>query len=192
MVKVLALDLSIKSCGWALWGDGFNCPRHGVWELADGIEYADRAFVRLSKNIMDLHKLETLTHTAFEEPLPPGKLATGTSTVATIEAQVGLAAQVMRFGAARGVNWSKAPIDRWRKHFIGRTRNPKDVRDGRGRKIWQPTLKDYAMQRCRELEWEPRKHDEADALGILDYTLWRLGIDRPWAYRPSLLLGRVI
>ena len=63
------------------------------------------------------------------------------------------------------------------------------MRDERGRKIRQPTLKDFAMQRCRELDWEPRKHDEADALGILDYTLWRTGIQRPWAYQASLILG---
>lgn len=190
-MRVLALDLSVSSTGWALYELGRENPSYGIWKLADGLDHVDRAFVRLSKHVMDLHKLHALTHVTFEEPLPPGKLATGTSTVETIEAQVGLASQVMRFAAARGVNWSKTPIDRWHKHFIGQIRNPKKQTDERGRKIKQPTLKDLCVARCRELGWSPGRHDAADALGVLDYTLWRLGIDRPWAAQRSLAVGAI-
>jgi hypothetical protein len=188
-MAVLSLDLSVKSTGWALWSPGDNAPTCGIWKLADSIDFVDRAFVRLSKNVMDLHKVTGLTHVVFEEPLPPGKLEGGHTNVETLEAQVGLAAQIMRFGAARGVNWSKASPDRWRKHFIGVTRNPKKQVDDRGRRIKQPTLKDFCVTRCRELGWNPQKHDAADALGLLDYTLWRLGADRPWAQQRTLEVG---
>lgn len=188
-MRVLALDLSVSSTGWALFSAGDLAPTSGIWKLADGIDFADRAFVRLSKNVMDLHKVMGLTHVAFEEPLPPGKLQGGQTNVQTLETQVGLAAQIMRFGAARGVNWSKTSPDRWRKHFLRQTRNPKAIVDERGRKIKQPSLKDIAVARCRELGWNPKKHDAAEACGLLDYTLWRLGADRPWEVQGALEVG---
>lgn len=188
-MHILALDLSVKSTGWALYSAGDGNPTSGIWNLADSIDHVDRAFVRLSKNIMDLHKVVGFTHIAFEEPLPPGILQGGHTSVETIEAQVGLASQVMRFGAARGVNWSKASPDRWRKHFIGQIRAPKKLKDERGRTIKQPTLKDICMARCKDLGWTPQKHDAADALGLLDYTLWRIGADRPWAVQRTLEVG---
>lgn len=182
-IRILALDLSISSTGWAIWSPRLNQPQCGFWKLADGLDYVGHAFVRLSRNVMDQHKLETITHICFEAPLPPGKLATGKTNVETIEAQVGLAAQIKRIGAARGIDWSQVTPDQWHKHFIGQIRNPKVQHDARGRKIKQPTLKDICMARCRELEWSPAKHDEADALGILDYTMWKHGFERPWAPR---------
>jgi hypothetical protein len=43
-----------------------------------------------------------------------------------------------------------------------------------------PDLKAMAMSRCRELGFEPNGHDEAEALGILDYQLSVQGVIPPW------------
>jgi hypothetical protein len=42
-------------------------------------------------------------------------------------------------------------------------------------------LKDYTMERCRQLGLKPRSHDEADAIGLLDYCLHMKGVTPPWA-----------
>ena len=37
-----------------------------------------------------------------------------------------------------------------------------------------------AMSRCREIGFAPLKHDEAEALGLLDYAISVEGIIAPW------------
>lgn len=44
-----------------------------------------------------------------------------------------------------------------------------------------PDLKAMAMRRCRELGFRVNKHDEAEAIGLLDYQLSLDGANRPWA-----------
>jgi hypothetical protein len=41
------------------------------------------------------------------------------------------------------------------------------------------------MTRCRDLGFSPLKHDEAEALGLLDYALSVEGVIAPW--RESIL-----
>lgn len=64
----------------------------------------------------------------------------------------------------------EAPIDTWRKHFIGFTRAPKGMRGNNRRR---QHLKDAAMRACVERDWFVKQDDEADALGILDWALCR-------------------
>lgn len=41
-------------------------------------------------------------------------------------------------------------------------------------------LKDYTFERCYQYGWRPRTDDEADALGILDYACDLQGVIPPW------------
>ena len=76
----------------------------------------------------------------------------------------------MSFGEACGIRWRPVNIAAWRRHFIGSMpRATKSI-----------DLKHLAMQRCRELGFNPAKHDAAEAIGQLDYQLSIEGIVPPW------------
>jgi hypothetical protein len=168
-VSYVALDLSIRSCGWAMWSPGQERPACGTWELASDVSWAARAFCRLHRNLLDLHKLEPIEALTFEEAVPAHKLQGFTNAV-TLAAAAGLAAHAMSFAEALGIQWRSANIAAWRRHFIGKM--------PRGTKT--PDLKHMAMQRCRELGFDVQKHDAAEAAGLLDYQLSLEGIIPPW------------
>jgi hypothetical protein len=94
----------------------------------------------------------------------------GQTNAQTVAAAAGLAAHAMSFGEAIGCRYRAVSIVAWRKHFLGSM--------PRGTKT--PDLKHMAMVRCRELGFEPAKHDEAEALGLLDHQLSLAGIVPPW------------
>jgi hypothetical protein len=165
----LALDLSIRSTGFAWWKEGQAKPVCGTWELAPHINHAARAFVRLHRRLLDLHDLMPIDDIVFEEAVPPHKLH-GNSSAQTIAAAAGLAAHVMSFAEAIGANWRSVSIGAWRKHFVGSM--------PRGTKT--PEWKHLAMMRCREFEIEVLKHDAAEAAGMLDYQVSLEGIVPPW------------
>lgn len=166
----VALDLSIRSTGWAMWSRGQERPAHGTWELAPHIDYAARAYVRLHRSLMGLHRLEPIETLVFEEAIPPFMLH-GQTNADTVAAAAGLAAHAMSFAEAIGCRWRPVGIAAWRRHWIGKL--------PRGTKT--PDLKAMAMRRCRDIGWEVLKHDEAEACGLLDYQLSLDGIVRPWA-----------
>jgi hypothetical protein len=167
-VSYVALDLSLRSCGWAMWGRGQSLPAHGTWALGD-LEHAGRAFVRLHANLLDLHKLDPIKALTFEEAIPAFALH-GNSNAGTIFGAAGLAAHAMSFAEAIGCSYRAVNIAAWRRHFIGSM--------PRGTKT--PDLKHMALKRCRELGIEVIKHDEAEAVGLLDYALSIAGIIPPW------------
>lgn len=165
----VALDLSVKSTGWALWSAGQERPAHGTWELAPSIDYVARAYVRLHKSLLDLQRLGSIETLVFEEAIPAHQLH-GNSNAETIAAAAGLAAHAMSFAEAVGCRWRSVPIAAWRRHWIGK------MPRGTG----TPDLKHMAMKRCRELGFEVIKHDEAEAIGLLDYQLAMDGVVPPW------------
>lgn len=167
-MRVLALDQSILACGWALWETGWDRPRCGVWPLADGLRYADRAFVRLQQNMMGIHREDPLDDIVSEEPILTPK-----DKVEKLVALYGLKAHIMSFSAATGVTHYSVGAARWRRHFIP----PSNCDD------W----KFLAVKRCRELGFDPEDHNAAEACGILDYRVHMLGLQPPWAKAGALL-----
>jgi hypothetical protein len=174
-VSTVALDLSIRSCGWSMWHKGLQRPACGTWELAPHVDYASRAFVRLHKNLFDLHRLDAIETLVFEEAIPPHMLH-GQTNALTVAAAAGLAAHAMSFAEALGIRWRPIGIAAWRRHFIGKM--------PRGTKT--PDLKAMAMRRCRELGFDAIKHDAAEACGLLDYQLSMDGITPPWRVENAL------
>ena len=169
MSAFLALDLSIRSTGYALWSRGMAWPQSGTWELAPHVDHAGRAFVRLHQHLLALHRGNSIGELVFEEAVPAHQLHGNTNAV-TLAAAAGLAAHAMSFAEAIGCRWRSVSIRAWRKHFIGSV--------PRGTKT--PDLKHMTMSRCRELGFEPVKHDEGEAIGLLDYQLGVAGIVPPW------------
>ena len=165
----VALDLSIKSTGFACWEQGQERPVSGTWELAAGLQWSARAYVRLQRNLMDLHRVTPISSILYEDSLPAERLH-GQTNRETLKAAVGLTEHVESFAEAIGAKVRYTNQSSWRRHFLGKMK--------RGTRT--PDLKAMAMQRCRELGFEPRKHDEAEALGILDYDISLAGITPPW------------
>lgn len=147
----------------------------GTWELAAGIEWSARAYCRLQRNLMDLHLSakagggDGLTSILYEDSLPAERLH-GQTSRDTLKAAVGLTEHVESFGEAIGCKTRYTNQSTWRRHFLGSMK--------RGTKT--PDLKRMAMSRCRELGFAPGKHDEAEALGILDFDVHLAGLTPPW------------
>jgi hypothetical protein len=165
----LALDLSVKSTGFALWTEGQALPAAGTWALAPGIEWAPRAFVRLHRNLMDLHSVSPIDEVNFEEAILAVQLR-GFTNAQSLAAAAGLAAHVQSFAEAFGIRHRAVNLTTWRRHFIGKM--------PRGTKT--PDLKQMAMRRCKELGFDVQKHDAAEACGLLDYQVHMAGIRPPW------------
>lgn len=168
-LTVLALDLSVKSTGFALWSSGQTKPVSGTWELAGGIAHAPKAFVRLHRHLRDINDDTPVDLIVFEDPLPPHAVH-GQTSIDVLKASAGLAAHVQSFAEAMGIRCRGVHQQTWRRHFLGAL--PRGVKSA--------DYKHMAMTRCRELGFEPSKHDAAEALGLLDYELSIEGIIAPW------------
>ena len=189
----LALDLSKSSTGWALWRDGWDTPRYGHWTLGSEFTTDGQVYAKLHRNLADLFKVSTFDRLYFEEPINPAHL-TGNTSIATIWLLSGLAAHAQSFGYAKRCRMVKAVnVERWRKDFIGQM-VVNQVRAGvrRARKGGDTKasatdkLKRLVIERCQQLGMAPRKNDEADAIGILTYSLLLDGITPPWLAAETL------
>ncbi len=169
MITVLALDLSVKSTGFAFWCDGMAKPASGTWELAGGVTHAPKAFVRLHRHLRDLNDAAPLDLIVFEDALPASRLH-GHTNIDTLKAAAGLAAHVQSFAEAMGIRHRCVNLTTWRKHFIGSMPRGTKTAD----------FKHLAMTRCRELGFDVIKHDAAEACGLLDYELSVEGVLPPW------------
>lgn len=169
MAAWLALDLSLSSTGFALWDGDSEAPVIGHWKLADEMKWRARGYVRLHKSIMELHRATPLDYIFFEEPLDQ-KALNGHTNTETLQTLSGLAAHTESFASAIGATHRAVNISSWRRHFIGSM--PRGTKSA--------DLKWMTQKRCRELGFQPVGSDEADALGILDYSLSVNGILPPW------------
>ena len=168
-MRVLALDLSKRSAGWAMWAVGEERPASGAWEL--GSEYTSRpeTFVRLHQRMSEQTAFGLPDAVFYEEPIQAVQLQ-GHTNIETLKLVAGLAAHAESWAEAmgcriiRGVN-----LATWRRHFLGKM--PRATKTAE--------LKGYAVERCRQLGFRPRVHDEAEALGILDYACETLSILPP-------------
>lgn len=179
-MRVLGLDPSKRAMGWALWAPGEQIAS-GVWELGSELTSRGTVFARVHEKIMELHQLGRIEAVFYEDlvnivpgsPVPTNK--------DSILLAAGIAAHIESFGEAMGFRIVRAVHQAtWRRHFIGKMpRGTKSV-----------DLKAMAMERCRQLGFRPTKHDQAEAIGILDYACDALNLSPPWCadevLRPAL------
>ena len=153
-----------------MWAVGEERPASGAWEL--GSEYTSRpeTFVRLHQRMSEQTAFGLPDAVFYEEPIQAVQLQ-GHTNIETLKLVAGLAAHAESWAEAmgcriiRGVN-----LATWRRHFLGKM--PRATKTAE--------LKGYAVERCRQLGFRPRVHDEAEALGILDYACETLSILPPW------------
>jgi hypothetical protein len=168
-MRVLALDLSIKSTGWALWDETQERPAHGAWKLGEGLEWRARAFCRLQRQMMDLHRLGHIDRVFYEQPLNPA-LLNRANNPAVPAALIGLAMHVESFCEATAIRCIDVHQATWRRHWLGKM--PRGTKSA--------NLKSMSLERCRMLGWKPATGDAAEALGLLDFGLHHGGVKTPW------------
>ena len=180
-MRVLALDLSKLSTGYAVWGPDDARVFSGTWQLGSEYSSDGLVFCKLHERLTDLHRVARIDALFYEDAIDARKLQ-GFTNVRTLKLASGLGAHAESWGEAMGCRIVRAVNQStWRVHFVGSQKRPKDER-GRNIPIDWKTL---AMQRCAQLGFKPQKHDEAEAIGILDHACDSLGIPMPWHQRPQ-------
>jgi hypothetical protein len=188
-VRLIALDLSKSSTGWAAWGVGQNAqPSYGHERL--GSEYSSNGmtFCKLHKVLADLHAVHRFDAIFYEQKINPQNLS-GVTNIHTINIMAGLEAHTQSFAHAYGIRKCEAvDVGRWRPAFIGRVEHSvakadarRDRKAGNQKASARDTLKRLTMERAMQLGFSPRCDDEADAIGILTYACEVIiGTPPPW------------
>lgn len=182
-MSILALDLSKRSTGWAAWQPGWNTARYGHWQLGSEYTSDGGTYCKLHEKLYELWQVARYEHLFLEDPISQAALS-GHTNIATLRILSGLAAHAESFAEQMRLRTvMRVNVASWRRHFIGKM--------PRGTK--SKTLKQYAMQRCRDYGFTPRNDDEADALGLLDHACHLQGLQPPWSagevLRPALMSG---
>jgi hypothetical protein len=153
---LLFLDLATVT-GWAVGPIGGK-PISGSQRLAPSGAPSSEVFGNFLKWLHDMIAVHSPRVVAFEAPLPPSLLR-GKTTVDTARRLMGLPAITEAVCNRMGIHSVlEARVDDIRQHFIGRRNLP--GADG----------KRAVIARCRQLGYEPKDDNAADALAGFDYV----------------------
>jgi hypothetical protein len=159
-VNYLALDQSPLRVGFAHAGPDSEMPKWGVYHLSRrSMEGSLRDWLQTMVTLLPIRRV------IYEQPfLGARSHAQRLMSICALPPIIRLVCEDC------DVPCEAAPIDQWRRHFIGFAKAPKELKHKGRRRRW---LKDAAMRACVERDWFVTKDDEADALGILDWALCR-------------------
>lgn len=191
-MSYLALDLSKKNTGWAIWDGQSDRPRSGSWTLGSEFSSDGQVFGKLHRCLSDLYKVMPFERLYFEEPINPAQLQGGTN-IQSIRILSGLAAHAQSFAAVKRLRAVKEiNISTWRRDFIGDmvvkqvNAGVRAKRKAGGKASGTDQLKRLTIERCRQLGMDPRSNDESDAIGILTYAVLLNGETPPWLANETL------
>lgn len=166
---IFALDPATH-CGWARWRPGMERPASGAFDLPSGDEDLGRVGYQLHYELAQAHKFEKIERLFYEAPIPPSNMMGRTQLHVTAKVFT-IAGHIESFCYAKNIRCRVVGMGAWRRFFVGRGAGEKGA-----------TFKAWARERCRQLGWDTRSHDEADALGILAYAIsLDPGLKAPWA-----------
>lgn len=168
-MRLLGFDLSKRSAGFACWSEADATVASGTWELGSEFTSKGQTFAKLHQCMSDLYAVAPFDRIYYELPLNLGPAAGNTSRD-TLDVLIGLAMHAESFAYVKGCFIQGINMSSWRAHFLGRMKRATSSAD----------LKSYAMSRCRQLGFRPTKHDQAEAIGILDYACELNKIMPPW------------
>lgn len=164
-MRLLALDQSLSSTGFALWDETMTKPQSGAWPLCEGVKNRARGFVQIHKNIAQFHKQNPIDYIIFEQPIKTPK-----DKLETLIGLYGLAAHIESYACIKGIRFGSVSQQKWRSTWLGADAKSKKSVD----------LKRLAVLRSRQFGLDPITHDEAEAIGILDHQMHILGIIPKW------------
>lgn len=176
-MRILALDLSKSCTGWASWAPGDAVAASGWKQLGSEYTTPGLVFAKLHELMTDVASVSGPIEALFiEDALTPEKLH-GHTNIGTTKIQLGLAAHALSWADTMGVRIIREiNQSTWRRDFLGKL--PKGLRS--------TDLKDMAMKRARQLGFKPEKHDQAEAIGILDHACIVLDLTPPWQLQLAL------
>jgi hypothetical protein len=128
-------------------------PVSGTFELPSDDADLGRAGFQLHVNLNRLLTVHRFERVFYEAPIPPGQLM-GQIQLRTIAKVFTIAGHIESFCYAKNIRCRQVGMGAWRRYFVGK---------GAGEKT--ATFKSWALERCRQLGWNVRYHDEADACG---------------------------
>jgi len=168
-MRILALDQSETSTGFAVWGPDDEKVHSGFKQLGSEYTSSGLVFAKLHELMSDLHAIGKIDAVFYETP----RHLSGWNQQSNANAHlllVGLAAHIESWCAAMGCQVRSVHMSTWRSHFFAKMERPRGKTD----------LKDLAMQRARQLGFKPKRHDEAEAIGILGYGCEAAGLEPYW------------
>lgn len=170
MKRVLALDVAMNRTGWAF---GLSAPdtrpTHGVFETQNWEGNEGKNLHRLRRWLDE--KFKTATHIAMEQIFVDVRGADSKAfNFGGTEGQMMQAGVVAEWAESMGMPVFWINCDDWRRRFLGLNRKPKEHRSEK--LYW----KNLALKVAAQRGWFCEFHDEAEALGILDYTLAQLDL----------------
>jgi len=174
---IIALDAGRRT-GFCYGAPGAEWPTLGTRRLApdetdlpvDVFRRADRWFGRLLAEVKPVAVV-------IELPIPPSNVW-GATNFATTVILIGLYAQFVGKAAAADVRILEAPINSWRKYFIG-------YGDMKG-----DAAKRAAKRQCRILGWEAVDDNAAEAAGIWSWGCAQLAPSKIRRRIEPLFAGR--
>ncbi len=167
---VLALDLAKNRSGWAVGSPGWKRPFWGIFELAGEWDRHE------GKRLHDFREFlarkcseHSVTYIAIERffiNIKDFDFA-GTTPIAQMH---GIA---MEYAHSQGIRCGSVAIGSWRSHFLGTSVAPKHLASKQRTAFW----KEMAVKACVARNLYVTFHDEAEAIGIMDYALSCLDAD---------------
>lgn len=157
---ILALDIASRT-GWAAGRERDAAPLTGFYDIQRaGGEALGPTLANFRDWLSTMISLHRPTLIVFEAPL---NLHAGMpTTLQTVRVLLGLASVVELMCEDRHIDCAEVKVEEWRMHFLGRAR--------RGRDDPKDILKRLCLERCRELGWDVRGHDAADAAGLWHFA----------------------
>jgi len=176
---VLALDIAKHRTGWAVGFPGMPRPSWGVYELAGDWDRHEglrlNQWRRFLESKIDAHGV---TYIAMERPFIDMKSFDYNGTAPILQ----MHGIVLELAHARGARAGAVSIASWRSHFLGTAKAPAGLAAAQR----TSALKDMAMRQCASRGWLPQYHDEAEALGIMDFALACLDADYDHTTGPAV------
>lgn len=160
---VLALDLAKRRTGWAVGSPDMKRPMWGVYETQEWDRQQGKRLHEWRQFLQRKITEHGVTYIAFEHLIIPPKEFNHESHVPMAQMH-GIALEVAEELKLRT---GSVTVQAWRKAFLGSAVAPKHLAS----KDRTPWLKDAAMKQAASRGWLPQYHDEAEALGIMDFAL---------------------
>ena len=178
---ILALDISKNSTGVAKGRVGEKPVTYSIKSDSDYDEYS--AGARLTKQILAEIKVDRPDWIYCEAPLIAGNLQMRDPK--TAQTLIGMAFVAGVVSNIAGIQFRPVSVNTVRVAFLGRGNFPKKDRNGDPLFI-KDEGKRRAMALSKMLGWEPKNHDEADALAVWFYGCTRVAPNRAVVITPMM------
>lgn len=178
---VMAIDLAKHRSGIAIGGPAWPRPFWFVHELSFDYDKKPGAALHAWRRCLtDTITKHLVTYVAVESFFIDMKKFDFNGTVPAAH----MWGVLLELCAERGIKCGQAPIGAWRKRFLGSAVAPKNLVGRMKTEYW----KERAVKACVDRNFYVTYHDEAEAIGILDFTL--AALDRDYAHRTAPLSRR--